>query len=128
MTAQDVRARAATAREHLQVALERVQMAPDGSSDAAQVAASNAVLAAIAAADALCGHARGFCATGQDHREAAGYLKALPDVGPRLAAKLQRLASEKSSLTYGGWCTRAEAARAAKDAEAFIDELDRRSL
>ncbi|NYD86948.1 hypothetical protein [Cellulomonas oligotrophica] len=55
MTVTDVRERAGTAREHLQVALERLEMCvanPDRSSEA-QVAVS----AAIAAADALCGHA-----------------------------------------------------------------------
>lgn len=128
VTTGDVRARAKTAREHLAVAQERVAMAPEGSSEAAQVAAANAVLAAIAAVDALCGHAHGYHATGQDHREAARLLRAVPDVGQKLAPKFTRLISDKSDLTYGGFCTRAVAQRAAADAGALIAELDRLSL
>jgi hypothetical protein len=128
VTAGDIRDRARTAREHLAVAQERVEMAPEGPSEVAQVAAANAVLAAIAATDALCGHAHGFHATGQDHREATRLLKAAPDAGPKLAVKFARLVSDKSDFTYGGFCTRAEATRATADAAALIAELDRLSL
>ncbi|MGW6129017.1 hypothetical protein ACWFNE_03210 [Cellulomonas sp. NPDC055163] len=116
------------AREYLQVARERLELAPNGTSDVAQVAAANAVQAAIAAADALCGRAHGFRSAGQDHREAVSLVKSLPEIGPRLAPKLSRLASDKTELTYGGWCTRAVAERAVKDAGVFVDELDRLSL
>lgn len=103
-------------------------MAPDGPSPEAQVAAANAIHAAIAAADALCGRAHGFHASGQDHREAVELVRAIRDNGPMLARKLSRLLSDKTELTYGGFCTRAVASRAMKDAGAFIDELDRLQL
>ncbi len=103
-------------------------MAPDGASSAAQVAASSAVLAAIAASDAICGHALGQHSTEQDHRAAGRLLEETGPGGRALARKFTRLASDKTNLTYGGWCTKAEAARAVKDAGAFIDELDRLSL
>lgn len=128
MTTRDIRERAAVAREYLQVALERLDLAPDGASDVAQVAAASAIQAAIAGADALCGRAHGYRSAGQDHREVTVLLKSLPEIGPRLAQKFSRLASDKTELTYGGWCTRAEAERAVKDARVFIDELDRLSL
>lgn len=128
VTGSDIRARAKTAREHLAVALERIEMAPDGPSEAAQVAAANAVLAAIAAADALCGHAHGFHATGQDHREATRLLRDIPETGHRLARKFMQLAADKTDLTYGGYCTRAVASRSAADAQALVTELDRLSL
>lgn len=113
------------AREYLRVARERLERAPNGTSDVAQVAAANAVQAAIAAAP--CGRARVFRSAGQDHREAVSLVKSLPDIGPRLAPKPLRLASDKTALTYGGWCTRAVAERAVEDAGVFVDELDRLS-
>lgn len=128
MTATDVRQRAATAREHFQVALERLEIAPDGPSSMAQVCASNAISAAIAAADALCGRAHGHHASGQDHREAVRLTKAIPGGGADLATRLQRLSGTKSKLQYGGFCIRAEAIRSVADAKVLIDELDRLNL
>jgi len=55
-------------------------------------------------------------------------LKSVPGAGARLAPKLARLLSDKTELTYGGFCTRAEAQRATKDAGALVGELDRLSL
>ncbi|WP_284293067.1 hypothetical protein [Luteimicrobium album] len=128
MSAADVRGRARSAREFLQVAQERVEIAPDGPSEIAQVAAANAVHAAIAAADAICGRSLGYHASGSDHREAVGLLRSVPGAGARLAPKLARLLSDKTEFTYGGFCTRAEAQRATKDAGALVEELDRLSL
>jgi hypothetical protein len=128
MTGADVRSRARVAREFHQVALERVEMAPEGPSEIAQVAAANAVQAAIAAADALCGRAYGHHAAGTDHREAVALLRTLPEHGQRLAPKLQRLLASKSSFTYGGFCTRKQAAQASGDAGVLVEELDRLSL
>ncbi len=127
-TAKDNRERAATAREHYQVAQERLQIAPDGNSSEAQVAATAAVHAVIAAADAICGHALGHRSAEPDHRAAGKLLEATGPDGKKLAAKFVRLASDKTALTYGGWCTRAEAARAVKDAAAFVDLLDKLNL
>ncbi len=86
------------------------------------------MIAAIAASDSICGQSLGFHSTEQDHRAAGKLLEATGPEGKRLAAKFVRLASDKTGLTYGGWCTRAEAARAVRDAAVLIAELDRRSL
>jgi hypothetical protein len=96
--------------------------------DVRERAASNAVHAAIAAADALCGNAHGHHASGSDHREAIGLLRAVRGDGPRLATRLARLLSSKTEFTYGGFCNRAEAERATSDAGALVDELDRLNL
>lgn len=125
MTPADVRGRARTAREFQQVALERVSMAASGPSEVAQVAAANAVQAAIAASDALCGRAYGHHASGDDHREAVRLLRSVPEVGPRLATRLQRLLASKTEFTYGAFCTLEQATRATRDSGALIAELDR---
>ena len=90
--------------------------------------ASNAVFAAIAAADALCGHTIGQRAAGQDHREAVKMLKSVSGGGAGLAPKPARLLNDKTLFQYGGFCTRAQAERATKDVAALIDALDRRAL
>lgn len=128
MTAADVRGRARTARESHQVALERVAIAAPGPSEVAQVADANAVQAAIAAADALCGRAYGHHASGDDHREAIRLFRSIPGTGPRLAPRLQRLLASKTEFTYGGFCTLDSAARATRDSGALVDELDRLSV
>ena len=48
--------------------------------------------------------------------------------GRALARKFTCLASDKTNLSCGGWCTGTEAARAVRDAGALIEELDLRSL
>lgn len=130
VTPSDVRQRAATAREHLQVTLERLDMtvANPGPSSEAQVAASNAVSAAIAASDALCGHATGEHSADQDHKAAVAMLNMVRPDGPALSRKLSRLLNDKSIFRYGTFCTRAVAEKACKDAQALIAALDARNL
>lgn len=130
VTPAQARERAALAREHLQIAAERLEMCrlrPERSSEA-QAAASNAVLAAIAASDALCGHALGQRAADQDHRSATALLASVQPDGTRLANKLGRLLSDKTVLQYGTFCTRATAAQAVRDAELLVDALAPRGL
>ena len=65
------------------------------------VAAGLAVLAGIAASDAICGARLGLIYRGQEHREAADLVRtAVPD-GPRLAGQLLRLLDVKDSAHYG---------------------------
>lgn len=130
VTITEVRERAGLAREHLQIALERLEMCrlrPDRSPEA-QAAASNAVLAGIAASDAICGKALGHHSSGDDHRAATALLKTVAPDGADLSAKLGRLLSDKSILQYGTYCTRPTAERAVKDAEALVRALGSRSL
>ncbi|MEI4272828.1 hypothetical protein TEK04_13950 [Klenkia sp. LSe6-5] len=124
MTSADCRQRAGTAREHLTVARERLlaaEAAP-GPSEVAQVAASNAVLAGIAAADAICGTALGETSGEQDHRAAIAQLKRVAASGP-LVTKLTRLLADKTALQYGGYCTHETARRAVDQATVLVDAL-----
>ncbi len=129
-TASDVRQRAATAREHYQVTLERLAIAEarPGPSSEAQVAASNAVSAAIAASDAICGAANGEWVSDQDHKAATSMLKTVRPDGASLARHLGSLLSDKMLFQYGTFCTFNTAEAARKRAEALIDALDLRRL
>jgi hypothetical protein len=74
----DARQRLRQAHAYLETA-ELVDSEGDGAADSdfTHVAAGVAVLAAIAAADALCCHALGERARGQDHRSAADLLRGI---------------------------------------------------
>jgi len=124
-TPTDLRQRAGTAREHLEVALERLALV-DGKlepSAAAQVAASNAINAGIAATDAICGAVLGERANDPDHRAAVDMLATVKPDGSTLAGKLRRLLKNKSLLQYGGYCTSAVARTAVRDAQALVDAM-----
>lgn len=122
--------RAGLAREHMQIALERLAMCRSGPerSPEAQAAAANAVLAGIAASDALCGQALGERAADQDHRTATTLLERVQPNGAQLASKLGRLLSDKTILQYGTYCARAVAAKACRDAQVLVAALDARNL
>jgi len=124
-TPADLRQRAGTAREHLQVALERLAYVDrkPGPSAEAQVAASNAISAGIAATDAICGAVLGERASDQDHRAAVELLATVKPDGTTLAGKLRRLLKDKSLLQYGGYCTPAVAGTAVRDAQALVDAM-----
>ena len=124
-TPAELRQRAGTAREHLQVALERLNYV-DGMADPsaeAQVAASNAISAGIAATDAICGTVIGERANDQDHRAAVELLATVKPDGSTLAGKLRRLLKDKSLLQYGGYCTPAVARKAVRDAQSLVDAM-----
>jgi hypothetical protein len=75
-TAEDARTRAAHARAYLEVAkLIRGDADKPEDLNFSQVAAGNAVLAAIAASDALCCRLLGERSRGQDHRDAVSLLE-----------------------------------------------------
>lgn len=130
VTKTDVAQRAASAREFYQVTLERLELASaqPGPSAEAQVAASNAVSAAIAASDAICGSANGEHASGQDHRAAVAMLRNVRPDGPELARRLHRLLNDKTLFQYGTFCTSNAAEAARRDAEALILALNARNL
>ena len=75
-TAEDARTRAAHARAYLEVAkLVRGDADKPEDLNFNHVAAGNAVLAAIAASDALCCRLLGERSRGQDHRDAVALLE-----------------------------------------------------
>ena len=125
MTKEDARQRAATAREHLQVAEEHFGYAAQsaGRSASAQVSVSNAILAGIAAADAICGKILATRAADQDHKAAADLLTTVQPDGAVLAAKFRRLVADKTLLQYGGFCTAKTAGEMTKCARDLIDSM-----
>lgn len=72
------------------------------SADAAQrsVAVSNAVLAGIAAADAICCHTMGVRSASSDHGDALNLLTETPGSGQDAAHHLRRLLSVKRKAQY----------------------------
>lgn len=124
MNSTDCQQRAATAREHLAVARERLEIAniAPGPSEMAQVSASNAILSGIAAADAICGSVLGECSNEQDHRAASQMLRRVQG-SDGLPAKLQQLVADKTAIQYGGYCTSAVARSSVTRAEALVNAL-----
>lgn len=61
---------------------------------------SNAVLAGIAASDAICCHALGERAAGEDHSDAVHLLRSVPRVGPDAASYLAMLLGIRHKALY----------------------------
>jgi hypothetical protein len=77
------------------------QAAGQDSDEARNVAAGNAVLAAIAASDALTCLRLGRHGRGQGHQEAAGLLRTIRPDGPTLAKALTVAVGVKDAAHYG---------------------------
>lgn len=97
ITTAQVNVRAATARKYLEVGELVVGEDPAER----QVAGGLAVLAAIAAGDAICGRTLGTYARGQDHDQAAELLGTVRPDGADLAKHLGRVLEHKPSAHYG---------------------------
>ncbi|RMI12913.1 hypothetical protein [Cellulomonas triticagri] len=97
ITPGEVAVRAATARQYLQVG--ELVIGEDPAER--QVAGGLAVLAAIAASDAICGTALGEYARGKDHDLAPDLLKTIRPDGPDLARHLGRVLEHKPTAHYG---------------------------
>lgn len=90
--------KARLARAYLDLA---EQAAGKDSDEARNVAAGNAVLAAIAASDALTCLRLGRHSRGQGHPEAATLLRTIRPDGPRLAKDLTTVLGVKDAAHYG---------------------------
>jgi hypothetical protein len=88
------------AKTFLDVA-ELVADEADASIEYGSVAASVAVLAGIAAADAACCRALGKRSRSDDHRDAEKLLGEIPRGGKRAGRQLRRLVDLKDSAQYG---------------------------
>jgi hypothetical protein len=90
------------------------------------VSAALAVLAAIAATDAICGFRLGQYSRGQDHEQAAELLESV-DVGDRsLAVKLRRVLTAKDAAHYSPrLMPRSDAQSLVRNARALVDAADR---
>lgn len=116
---EEARLRLRAARAYLEAA--RLALADDRE-EFASVAAGNAVLAGIAAADALCCKGLGSRARSQDHRQAAELVKTASTKGPRHKTLLLRLLDLKDESHYGFLNISAGAAsRAVKSAGELVD-------
>lgn len=90
--------RSRLARTYLDVA---EGAAAQGSEEARNVAAGNAVLAAIAATDALCCLRLGRQSRGQSHRDAVALLHTVQPKGAHLARDLTTVLGVKDAAHYG---------------------------
>ncbi len=107
------KAEAQTRLEHARLYLQVAQMVlADETGSEATVATGNAVLAGIAAADALCCALVGKHHRGADHREAAEYLEEVTG-NKALARALRDLADYKDQAHYGITNVRVQRATAA---------------
>jgi len=86
------------ARKYLEVA---ELVASEDGADSIGVAVGLAVLAGIAAADAACCAALGESSRGEDHRDAADFVREIAPGGARAAKDFERLIGFKDSAHYG---------------------------
>jgi hypothetical protein len=118
----EARKRLSTARAYLDVADSVLEEHTDD--EYFNVAAGLAVLAGIAASDAICGFRLGRVHRGDDHRGAADLLRTATPDGPKLATVLGRLLSLKDAAHYGAPVV---SARKAADARKWAGELINRA-
>lgn len=97
-TTADARNRLAQAERFLEAA---DMYSGDEDPNAANVSASNAVMAAIAASDAACCAALGKHAQGESHAEAPTLLEGIPNGGKAAGQALARAVAIKSKAQYG---------------------------
>jgi hypothetical protein len=88
-----------TAQAYLEVA--GIVLQERGRDEYLNVAAGLAILAGIAASDAICGLRLGRIHRGDDHRGAQDLLQGAAPDGPKLATNLGRLLSLKDAAHYG---------------------------
>jgi hypothetical protein len=121
-TPDDAKKRAAIAAAYLAAAEGILREPPDVSDENLSVAAGNAVLAGIAASDAICGRRLGLIHRGQEHAGAIDLLKtAVPD-GKELSMKLSRLLDLKNEAHYGIWfVSTAKATAAIRTARTLVE-------
>jgi hypothetical protein len=122
MSPADVGMRAAMARKYLEVAHLVMSEEPADR----QAAAGVAVLAAIAAADAVCGAVLGEAPQGQAHDEAVRVLANIRPGGAELAKRLARVLSDKSNSQYGtSYLSASVVVGLLKNADGLVDAMER---
>ncbi len=124
MDAASVRARLADAQRFLDAS----QLFVDESDVSSwKVAGANAVNAGIAASDAICGFALGYCSLGE-HRAALDLLWIATQPDPEPHKHLAALLSDKSDYQYGTSRVKQEAARRlVEHARRLVDDAGRRT-
>ncbi len=123
ITAGEIRVRAATARKYLEVS----ELVLGEELAERQVAGGLAVLAAIAASDAICGIALGVNARGQDHDQAPELLRTVQPDGPELAKRLAHALEHKAVAHYGtSYLSDATVRSMVRQATSLVDAMDAR--
>jgi hypothetical protein len=118
----DARQRLQHSKQFLEVAeLAANDQRDDGSLEYSNAAATLAVLAGIAAADAACCKALGRRSRGDDHDQAATLLGQVADGGATAAKNLAALVSLKNDAQYGFYAVgQAELTRALRKATELV--------
>lgn len=126
MSRSDVLARAHHARGFLSAAELVDEFSDDvGDEAVANVVASLAVLAGIAAADAICGIILRLRSSSNDHAEAVRMLTTAGTKGPKYARDLRRLIASKSDVQYSPRIVTARVARElTKNARRLVDGME----
>lgn len=118
----DAQRRLLAARAYLDAADHALR---DDRDEYAAVAAGNAVLAGIAAADAICCAGLGVCSRDQDHRQATELLATATSDGRIYKSALLRLLDLKDAAQYGfGGFSKANAKRAVRLARTLVEGAD----
>jgi hypothetical protein len=116
-----------TRREQARAFLEVAELVLTEDRREAHVAAALAVLAGIAAADAICGLSLGKWSRGQDHHQAVNLLGDVALRDSTLPTKLRRLLADKDAAHYSpNLITVAEAKTMVRQAAALLAEADTR--
>ena len=90
------------------------------------VAAALAVLAAIAATDAICGLQLGHYSRGQDHNQAAALLETVDLPDHTLPAKLRRVLASKDTVHYSPrLISKTDTQTLVRQARALVDAAER---
>ncbi len=87
--------------EEARLYLATAELLDSGKAAENKVAGSNAILAGIAAADAICGLVLGLRSSGDDHAAAIALLKQATHPSTKAANGLKRLLTEKTPVQYG---------------------------
>lgn len=120
----------AEAEQRIRVArvyLDLAEVALSSDQDEARnAAAGNAVLAAVAASDALCCFSLGRRPRGQDHRVAAELLEKVTPNGQQMAKHLTAALAVKDSAHYGiTFISQAKVKSALRSASRLVDAAER---
>lgn len=120
-------AQAHTRRDQARAFLEVAELVLTEGSREAHVAAALAVLAGIAATDAICGLSLGRLSRGQDHRQAVDLLGEVALRDSSLPTKLRSLLADKDAAHYSpNLITVAKAKTMVRLASALLTEADAR--
>ena len=109
--------------------LSAAELLNSGGAAENKVAGSNAIMAGIAAVDAICGLMLGVRSAGDDHALAVGLVKKATHPSTKAANSLKRLLTQKTPVQYGADAISASEAadlvRWARDVVQEADEKDR---